>query len=372
MATDQQQLLSQAAPAHQSTTSDLPKTVTVDSFKKIKLIGKGDVGRVYLVQLIGTNHYFAMKVLIKQQMVSRNKIKRVSTERDILLTTRHPFIVHLYWSFSTATCFYFIMDYCAGGDFYNLLSTVPHKCLQEETVKFYLAEVLLALEYLHLNGIIYRDLKPENILFHQSGHVMLSDFDLSKTQPGQQSGQSFQQLVLNEKSKIKSEPTYCTNSFVGTEEYLAPEVITGYGHSGTVDWWTFGILMYEMLFGKTPFISRCREQTFSLILDGEIQFPKHHRYPVSASAKDLIKKLLVNDPSKRLGAKKGASEIKSHKFFKSIKFQLIRNSQPPIIPQLNDPEDTSNFKNIQDDDEIKQLEAQALELEHQTIPSPIN
>ncbi|KAL7716827.1 non-specific serine/threonine protein kinase [Entamoeba marina] len=164
------------------------------------------------------------------------------------------------------------------------------------------------------------------------------------------------------KIKIKSEPTYCTNSFVGTEEYLAPEVITGYGHSGTVDWWTFGILMYEMLFGKTPFISRY----------GEIQFPKHHRYPVSASAKDLIKKLLVNDPSKRLGAKKGASEIKSHKFFKSIKFQLIRNSQPPIIPQLNDPEDTSNFKNIQDDDEIKQLEAQALELEHQTIPSPIN
>ncbi|EKE43050.1 hypothetical protein ENUP19_0346G0018 [Entamoeba nuttalli] len=352
MATNPEQSI--ASDAVCQSQSDLPQVVTVDSFRKVKLIGMGNVGRVYLVQLKGTNHYFAMKILIKKQMEERNKTNRVTTEREILLTTRHPFIVHLYWSFATETCFYFIMDYCSGGDFYHTLKETPHRCLQEETAKFYLAEVLLALEYLHLNGIIYRDLKPENVLLNGNGHIMLSDFDLSKTGPSK--GSTMSQALLNVKEQFKKEPSFITNSFVGTAEYLAPEVIVGYGHSGSVDWWTFGIFMYEILYGRTPFFSRNRDQVFSQILDGEVLFPKNWTYPVSSSARDLIKKLLVTDPERRLGTKKGAEEIKSHKFFRSVKFQLIRNIPPPIVPEVNGPEDTHHFNDLKDDGEIEKLE----------------
>ena len=331
---------------------ELPRTVTIDNFRRVKLIGKGDVGRVYLCQLKGTNNYFAMKVLIKDEMLQRNKVSHVTTEKDILLTTRHPFLVHLYWSFATTSCFYFIMDFCQGGDMYFTLQHSPGKCLPEETSKFYLAEVVLALEYLHLNQIIYRDLKPENILFTSTGHIMLSDFDLSKAKNRQHNTTG----ISEEYKKAVTEPSFVTNSFVGTEEYLAPEVISGYGHSGSVDWWTLGILTYEMLFGKTPFVSRCRAQTFSLILDGEVQFPKTSKYPISTAARDFIKKLLVIEPSRRLGTKNGAEEIKSQKFFKNVKFQLIRNMTAPLVQKFSGPEDTSKFRDIKDDGVIDRLE----------------
>lgn len=189
-------------------------------------------------------------------MIKRNKIKRALAEQEILATSNHPFIVTLYHSFQSEDHLYLCMEYCMGGEFFRALQTRPGKCIGEEDAKFYAAEVIAALEYLHLMGFIYRDLKPENILLHQSGHIMLSDFDLSKQSDpggkptmiptattGRSRGDSTG-FALDTKSCIAD---FRTNSFVGTEEYIAPEVIKGCGHTSAVDWWTLGILIYEML-----------------------------------------------------------------------------------------------------------------------------
>jgi len=320
------------------------QTVTsADSFQKLKLIGKGDVGKVYLVKHKESGKLYAMKMLYKQEMIKRNKVKRVLTEREILATASHPFIVTLYWSFQSPDKLYFIMDYCAGGEFFRMLQKQSGKCLPEDSVRFYSAEVLLALEYLHMMGFIYRDLKPENILLHETGHIMLTDFDLSKAAATSVNPQVIKKM-FSQAPEIFSKPELVTNSFVGTAEYIAPEVIQGYGQSSSVDWWTFGILMYEMLYGVTPYRGKSQDDTFSQILSGDIRFPDNHLYPVSSSCKSLIKKLLAADPKKRLGSFHGAADIKKHKFFDGkINFTLIRNITPPIIPKLSNPLDTSKF-----------------------------
>lgn len=325
------------------------------SFKKIKLLGKGDVGKVYLVQEKTTGALYAMKVLAKEEMIKRNKVKRVLTEREILATADHPFIVTLHCSFQSEDKLYFVMEYCAGGEFFRLLQKQPGKCLPEDAVRFYAAEVLSALEYLHMMGFIYRDLKPENILIHESGHLRLTDFDLSKSAATPTSPRVVQKIMFGKKAKLQTVPIIDTsqqtqfNSFVGTEEYIAPEVITGFGHTSSVDWWTFGILIYEMLFGKTPFKGDTQKQTFERILHKTVKFPEDK--PISKHCKSLIKKLLAPDPKKRLGHKAGAAEIKSNPWFKGINWALIRNEKPPLVPRISNPLDTSNFRNLVDNEE---------------------
>ncbi|KAK8087054.1 serine/threonine protein kinase- AGC family [Apiospora phragmitis] len=251
----------------------------------IKLIGKGDVGKVYLVREKKSSRLYAMKVLSKKEMIKRNKIKRALAEQEILATSNHPFIVTLYHSFQSEDHLYLCMEYCSGGEFFRALQTRPGKCIPEDDARFYAAEVTAALEYLHLMGFIYRDLKPENILLHQSGHIMLSDFDLSK-----QSGPGGKPTMIMGKNgaSTSSLPTidtksciadFRTNSFVGTEEYIAPEVIKGSGHTSAVDWWTLGILIYEMLYGTTPFKGKNRNATFANILREDIPFPEHSGAP---------------------------------------------------------------------------------------------
>ncbi|KAF0395566.1 serine/threonine-protein kinase nrc-2 [Gigaspora margarita] len=322
------------------------------SFQKIKLLGKGDVGKVYLVKEKKTGKLYAMKVLSKKEMIKRNKIKRALAEQEILATSNHPFIVTLYHSFQSADYLYLCMEYCMGGEFFRALQTRPGKCLPEDDAKFYAAEVIAALEYLHLMGFIYRDLKPENILLHQSGHIMLSDFDLSKqSHPANMPG-----IVKN--SSGNSPPTIdtksCiahlrTNSFVGTEEYIAPEVIKGCGHTSAVDWWTLGILIYEMLYGFTPFKGQNRNATFSNILKNEVCFPETAgAQTVSSLCKGLIRKLLCKDENRRLGSKAGASDVKAHPFFKSTQWALLRHTTPPIVPQQSFGTDAVNFRNIQE------------------------
>eukprot|EP00727_Mastigamoeba_balamuthi_P003796 m51a1_g13413 putative serine threonine protein kinase (343) ;mRNA; r:1066-2177 len=206
-------------------------------------------------------------------------------------------------------------------------------------------------------GFIYRGehLKPENILLHGSGHIMLTDFDLSKAAAVQVQPKLLQPMFGKE--RIATEPGIFTNSFVGTEEYIAPEVITGYGHTSSVDWWTFGILMYEMTFGTTPFRGATRDDTFSHILQGGINFPENHIHPVSKQCKELIRALLHGDPTKRLGAQNGACDVKDHVFFKGVKWNLIRNQTPPIVPQLRTEYDTCYFPELRDDDLIDRLES---------------
>ncbi|ORY28666.1 Pkinase-domain-containing protein, partial [Neocallimastix californiae] len=325
-----------------------------NNFEKIKLLGRGDVGKVYLVRKKGTDSYYALKVLSKKEMIKRNKVKRALTEQEILASANHPFIVTLYHSFQSENNLYFCMEFCAGGEFFRALQSREGKCLSENASKFYAAEVTCALEYLHLLGYIYRDLKPENILLHASGHIMLSDFDLSKPSfsPGNPTikkttyfsfttGTPQNQTIIDTKSCTAN---FRTNSFVGTE---APEVIKGEGHTSTVDWWTLGILIYEMIYGTTPFKGITRNETFNNIMHNEVIFPESNPYSkISNNAKNLMKKLLIKDEYKRLGVQSGASDIKAHHFFKDINWALLRNTKPPIIPKIKTSFDTSNFRNI--------------------------
>ncbi|KAK4967034.1 serine/threonine protein kinase, AGC [Elasticomyces elasticus] len=327
------------------------------SFDKIKLIGKGDVGKVYLVREKKSTRLFAMKVLSKKEMIKRNKIKRALAEQEILATSNHPFIVTLYHSFQSEDHLYLCMEYCSGGEFFRALQTRPNKCVDEDAARFYAAEVTAALEYLHLMGFIYRDLKPENILLHQSGHIMLSDFDLSKQSdpggrptmilPSRNSPHSHQnQPTIDTKSCIAN---FRTNSFVGTEEYIAPEVIKGCGHTSAVDWWTLGILVYEMLFGTTPFKGKNRNATFANILRDEVPFPEGNGAPsVTALCKSLIRKLLIKDELRRLGSRAGASDVKQHPFFRTTQWALLRHSKPPIVPSQGRGTDTVNFRNVKE------------------------
>ena len=308
------------------------------SFTKIKMLGKGDVGRVYLVQDRSNGHLFAMKVLYKPEMVKRNKIRRALAEQEILISSNHPFIVPLYHSFQTRDYLYLCMEYCVGGEFFRTLQSLPGKCLSEEDARFYAAEVIAAIEYLHLMGFIYRDLKPENILLHQSGHLMLSDFDLS-AKARQQGGAPAMVGHLTPHSAPLVDTRSCiadlrTNSFVGTEEYIAPEVIKGCGHTSAVDWWTLGILIYEMIFATTPFKGATRNATFANVLRKEVTF--RDTTPISSNGKNLIRKLLIKDEKKRLGSQFGASEVKQHRWFAPISGGLLRHQRPPIVPAAPD------------------------------------
>ncbi|KAF4982128.1 hypothetical protein FZEAL_2188 [Fusarium zealandicum] len=333
--------------------------VSPASFDKIKLIGKGDVGKVYLVREKKSSRLYAMKILSKKEMIKRNKIKRALAEQEILATSNHPFIVTLYHSFQSEDYLYLCMEYCSGGEFFRALQTRPGKCIPEDDARFYAAEVTAALEYLHLMGFIYRDLKPENILLHQSGHIMLSDFDLSKqSDPGGKPTM----IVGKNGARTDALPTidtrscianFRTNSFVGTEEYIAPEVIKGSGHTSAVDWWTLGILIYEMLYGTTPFKGKNRNATFANILREDIPFPDHTGAPqISNLCKSLIRKLLIKDENRRLGARAGASDIKAHPFFRTTQWALIRHMKPPIVPHAGRGVDTVNFRNVKESESV--------------------
>lgn len=335
---DRPRTLTQGRVYSHAATKVLDVTVDQTSFEKIRLLGKGDVGKVFLVKEKASKKLYAMKVLSKKEMIERNKIKRALAEQEILATSNHPFIVTLYHSFQSKDHLYLCMEYCMGGEFFRALQTRESKCISETDAKFYAAEVTAALEYLHLMGFIYRDLKPENILLHQSGHIMLSDFDLSKQSESTKNPEIFfSKAALNSSNGPTLDTKACingfrTNSFVGTEEYIAPEVIRGKGHTGAVDWWTLGIFMYEMLFGTTPFKGRDRKRTFANVLKKDVKFLDTQ--PISSQCKSLIKKLLIKDEAKRLGSKTGASDIKNHNFFKNTQWALLRNQKPPMIPVL--------------------------------------
>ncbi|KAF8013272.1 hypothetical protein BT93_I1198 [Corymbia citriodora subsp. variegata] len=309
--------------------------IGLQHFKPIKPLGCGDTGSVHLVELQDTGELFAMKAMEKSMMLNRNKVHRACIEREIISLLDHPFLPTLYSSFQTSTHVCLITDFCPGGELFALLDKQPMKIFTEDSARFYAAEVLVGLEYLHCLGIVYRDLKPENILLQKDGHVVLTDFDLSfltSCKP---------QIIHHPPPKNRrrsrsqpppmfvAEPVSQSNSFVGTEEYIAPEIITGAGHSSAIDWWALGILLYEMLYGRTPFRGKNRQKTFANILHKDLTFPSS--IPVSLAARQLIYALLQRDPESRLGSNNGANDIKQHPFFRGINWPLIRCMSPPPL-----------------------------------------
>nr|AML76956.1 putative LOV domain-containing protein [Atriplex prostrata] len=308
--------------------------IGLDHFKPIKPLGCGDTGSVHLVELKGSGELFAMKAMDKAVMLNRNKVHRACVEREIISMLDHPFLPTLYASFQTSTHVCLITDFCPGGELFALLDMQPLKIFNEDSARFYAAEVVIGLEYLHCLGIIYRDLKPENILLQKDGHLVLTDFDLSiltactphiikPPQPKKRRSRS------QPPPTFVAEPATQSNSFVGTEEYIAPEVITGASHTSAIDWWALGILLYEMLYGRTPFRGKNRQKTFANIMHKDLTFPSS--IPVSLSARQLIYALLGRDPVTRLGSQGGASEIKEHPFFREINWPLIRCMKPPPL-----------------------------------------
>ncbi|CAM8904609.1 unnamed protein product [Rhodiola kirilowii] len=315
------------------------ENIGLHHFKHIRPLGSGDTGSVYLVELQNTGELYAMKAMEKSEMMNCNKVFRACIERDIVSRLDHPFLPTLYSSFQTPTHVCLITDFFPGGELFALLDKQPMKVFKEESARFYAAEVVIGLEYLHCLGVIYRDLKPENVLLQKDGHVILSDFDLSflatcetqviKQQPPKTKSKRKAKRQLPVPPTVVVKPITRSNSFVGTEEYVAPEIITGAGHGGAVDWWALGILLYEMLYGRTPFRGKNRETTFSNILNKELTFPTS--ISVSPLAKQLIQALLNRNPASRLGSNNGASEIKQHPFFHGLKWQLIRCMKPPPL-----------------------------------------
>ncbi|CAK9270620.1 unnamed protein product [Sphagnum jensenii] len=320
-------------------------------FRPIKPLGCGDTGSVHLVELRETGEVFAMKAMEKSMMLSRNKVHRARAEREILAIMDHPFLPTLYASFQTQTHICLITDFCPGGELFLLLERQPRKVFSEEIARFFAAEIVIALEYLHCVGVVYRDLKPENVLLQANGHIQLTDFDLSflttsrpqivipEVPPGRSRKHKAPQLPV-----FVAEPVTPSNSFVGTEEYIAPEIITGQGHSSAVDWWALGILMYEMLYGRTPFRGRNRQKTFTNILEKDLTFPAS--IPVSLVVRHFMRALLQRDPSKRLGSRRGANDIKAHPFLRGIDWPLIRHVVPPPLDAPLDLTTTQPLKKL--------------------------
>uniref|UniRef100_A0A2K5V2H0 Ribosomal protein S6 kinase n=1 Tax=Macaca fascicularis TaxID=9541 RepID=A0A2K5V2H0_MACFA len=279
-------------------------------FELLKVLGQGSYGKVFLVRKVkgsDAGQLYAMKVLKKATLKVRDRV-RSKMERDILAEVNHPFIVKLHYAFQTEGKLYLILDFLRGGDLFTRLS--KEVMFTEEDVKFYLAELALALDHLHGLGIIYRDLKPENILLDEEGHIKITDFGLSK------------EAIDHDKRAY---------SFCGTIEYMAPEVVNRRGHTQSADWWSFGVLMFEMLTGSLPFQGKDRKETMALILLGMLQF---------------LSALFKRNPCNRLGAGiDGVEEIKRHPFFVTIDWNKLfrKEIKPPFKPAVGRPEDTFHF-----------------------------
>eukprot|EP01104_Vermistella_antarctica_P004365 TRINITY_DN1482_c0_g6_i1.p1 TRINITY_DN1482_c0_g6~~TRINITY_DN1482_c0_g6_i1.p1 ORF type:complete len:488 (+),score=142.70 TRINITY_DN1482_c0_g6_i1:88-1464(+) len=285
-----------------------------EDFELLKVIGKGSFGKVLQVRMTATNKIYAMKVLNKKTIIERNELEHTKSEKSILQKLCHPFLVNLNYSFQTPDKLYFVMDFVNGGELFFHLQ--KDRQFSEERVRFYCAEIVLGLEYLHNCGVLYRDLKPENLLLTDDGHICMTDFGISK-----------EGLVSDDDR---------TATFCGTPEYLAPEVLEGNGYGKAVDWWSFGTLMYEMLTGLPPFYSQDVQQMYSKIMSAKLTFPKS----VGDDAKDLLEKLLIRDPEARLGDPAG---IKAHPFFTAIDWDklLAKEMKPPFKPSVKNAEDTS-------------------------------
>ncbi|KAJ2963200.1 hypothetical protein NQ176_g10876 [Zarea fungicola] len=300
------------------------RKMTAHEFEPLRCLGKGTYGTVLLVKQRSTGKLYAQKQLKKASLVVHRKlVEQTKTERQILESVnRHPFVVKLFYAFQDLEKLYLILEYGQGGELFTHLNT--EKMFSENVAAFYMAEMLLAISHLHTNlGVVYRDLKPENCLLDADGHLLLTDFGLSKVSA--------------------EESSDSCHSILGTVEYMAPEVILGKKYGKAVDWWSFGALGYDLMTGNPPF----RGQNHAKIQDNIVKQKLSLPYFLSADAKDLLTRLLRKEPSKRLGSvmPKDLQTIKAHRFFRKIDWKKLaaRELEPPIQPMITDPELAENF-----------------------------
>lgn len=299
------------------------KRIGPDDFEILRLVGKGTFGQVYQVRKKDTRRIYAMKVLSKKVIVQKKEIAHTIGERDILVRTAladSNFIVGLKFSFQTPSDLYLVTDYMSGGELFWHLQKEGR--FSEDRAKFYIAELIIALEHLHDNDIVYRDLKPENILLDANGHIALCDFGLSK-------------------ANLSDNGT--TNTFCGTTEYLAPEVLLDdKGYTKMVDFWSLGVLVFEMCCGWSPFYAEDVQQMYKNIAFGKVRFPKD---ALSPEGRNFVKGLLNRNPKHRLGANGDARELRAHPFFNDVDWALLaaKAIPPPFKPVISSETDTSNF-----------------------------
>lgn len=303
---------------------NLNRKMTTEDFETLRCLGKGTYGTVHLVKQRLTGRLYAQKQFKKASLVVHKKlVEQTKTERQILESVnRHPFVVKLFYAFQDQEKLYLILEYGQGGELFTHLNT--EKMFPETVAAFYMAEMLLAISHLHNDlGVVYRDLKPENCLLDSDGHLLLTDFGLSKV-------------------SAEEEDDNC-KSILGTVEYMAPEVILGKKYGKAVDWWSFGALGYDLMTGNPPF----RGQNHAKIQDNIVKQKLALPYFLGPDAKDLLTRLLRKDPNKRLGANmpKDLEIIKRHRFFRKIDWKKLaaRELEPPIQPMITDPELAENF-----------------------------
>ncbi|XP_010463283.1 PREDICTED: probable serine/threonine protein kinase IRE3, partial [Camelina sativa] len=317
--------------------------ISVDDFDFVKEISRGAFGHVILARKKTTGDLFAIKVLRKADMIRKNAVESIHAERDILINARNPFVVRFFYSFTCSENLYLVMEYLNGGDFYSMLRKFG--CLDETNARVYIAEVVLALEYLHSEGVVHRDLKPDNLLIAHDGHVKLTDFGLSKVGLINSTDDLSRPVSSATSLLVEQKPKWPTlehkRSAVGTPDYLAPEILLGTGHGATADWWSVGIILYEFIVGIPPFNADHPQQIFDNILNRNIQWPPIPE-DMSHEARDLIDRLLREDPHQRLGAR-GAAEVKQHIFFKDINWHTLAQQKAAFVPDSENAFDTSYF-----------------------------
>lgn len=298
-----------------------PLKMQREDFRYVSVLGRGHFGKVLLAEFKKKGKLYAIKALKKKEIVTRDEVDSLMSEKrifEMINASRHPFLVNLFGCFQTDEHVCFVMEYLPGGD---LMIHIHNDPFTEEQTRFYSACVVLALEFLHQNKIIYRDLKLDNILLDRDGYVKMTDFGLCKEGMGHGDR---------------------TSTFCGTPEFLAPEVLTDDNYTRAVDWWGLGVLIYEMLVGESPFPGEDEEEVFDSIVNDDIQYPAS----IPLTAVVTLQKLLKRNPLKRLGSgERDANEIKGEKFFETLDWDalLLKKLQPPFLPVIKASLDVSNF-----------------------------
>jgi serine/threonine protein kinase len=306
----------QTAPS----SEDGVRKPTLDDFELIRVIGRGSYGKVQLVRSKLDQRLYAMKSLRKTALRDSGQLEQTMIERNVLLRTVHPFLVGAHFAFQTDTKIFLVLDYVPGGELFSRLR--EDQKFSESRTQLYSAEILLGLGFLHKQGFVYRDLKPENILVDRDGHLRLTDFGLVKT---------------NMDSQAATTTTFC-----GTPEYIAPEMLQGKPYTKAVDWWSFGILVYEMLCGIPPFYDDNSNKMYRMVMHDPVKYPDH----LSLVARDLIGRLLEKDPAKRIGGgEEDYLEIKAHEFWSQLDWNALEKKEiePEWKPMLKGETDTGNF-----------------------------